>query len=136
MTDIDKLERLAKAATPGEWIARADGWTIRAYVGNELAADGVKVAHTCAMMMQGQGSKPDIEQQVANQEFIATANPTEILGLVAEVRRLRERDALLFNVCHYADSVCGMLRQGGWPGKAEALGMRIKAVIDFDKENQ
>jgi hypothetical protein len=39
---------------------------------------------------------------------------------------------LLRNVCRYADSVCGMLRQGGWPGKAEALEARIKAVIDHD----
>jgi hypothetical protein len=64
------------------------------------------------------------------------ATPKNILELVAEVRRLRERDALLFSVCVYADSVCGMLRQGGWPGKAEALEGRIKAVIEFDKENQ
>jgi hypothetical protein len=48
----------------------------------------------------------------------------------------RELIELLRNVCHYADSVCGMLRQGGWPGKAEALESRIKAVIDFDANSR
>ena len=42
------------------------------------------------------------------------------------------RMALLDRVCHYADSVSGMLRQGGWPGKADTLERLIKAVIDFD----
>ena|GEM_PF-2372040 len=42
---------------------------------------------------------------------------------------------LLRNVCHYADRVCGMLRSGGWPGKAEALESRIKAVIEYDTAN-
>jgi ribosomal protein L16 Arg81 hydroxylase len=53
-----------------------------------------------------------------------------------EVVRLREKSRLMDNACCYADSLIGMLRQGGWSGKADALEARIKAVIDFDKEHQ
>jgi hypothetical protein len=70
------------------------------------------------------------------QDYCRVTGPAYILDLIAEVRRLRARSALADSVSHYADSVCGMLRQGGWPGKAEALESRIKAVIDFDKESQ
>ncbi|HVM91378.1 MAG TPA: hypothetical protein VMT67_01130 [Terriglobales bacterium] len=71
-------------------------------------------------------------------ERMANAGVThlsEVKALIAEVRALRDRNQLTQNVVLYADSVCGMLRQGGWPGKAEALESRIKDVIDFDKEN-
>lgn len=75
----------------------------------------------------------------ARQNYDDVSQPETLLSIIAEVRRLRDLDtkevALLRDVLYYADSVCGMLRQGGWPGKAEALESRIKAVIDFDKEN-
>ncbi|MDR6421303.1 hypothetical protein J2801_003591 [Paraburkholderia phenoliruptrix] len=60
------------------------------------------------------------------------ATPANVLALIAEVRALRERNRIAQEVVWYADSVCGMLRQGGWAGKAEALENRIKAVIVFD----
>ncbi len=33
-------------------------------------------------------------------------------------------------LCYYADSMCGILRQHGYPGKAEALESRIRVVMD------
>jgi hypothetical protein len=51
----------------------------------------------------------------------------------AEIARLKARAELMLDVVWYADGVVGMLRHSGYPGKAEALSSRIKAV--FDKEN-
>lgn len=87
--DTNKLKELAERATPGEWVSRADGWTIRAYPDSRLAHDGIKVATTCPVFIHGQGETPDVERQVANQEFIAAANPAAVLELIAEVERLR-----------------------------------------------
>lgn len=84
-----------------------------------------------ALAKAAQGNGMTIDDAAA---FCDATTPAAILELCAEVRALRERERLLDSVCHYADSVCGMLRQGGWPGKAEALESRLKAVIDFDKE--
>ena len=92
MTDLTKLKELAERATPGEWISRADGWTIRAYQDSRLAHDGIKVATTCPVFIQGQGETPDVERQVANQEFIAAASPATILALIERLERA-EKDA-------------------------------------------
>jgi hypothetical protein len=88
MTDYSELKAAALAATQGVWVARADGWTIRAYPDNRLASDGIKVVHTCSAHMQGQGSEPDVEQQVANQHYIEQAQPTAVLELIDEVESL------------------------------------------------
>jgi hypothetical protein len=67
------------------------------------------------------------------QDYCRATNPETMLELIYEIRRLNIRNSLLDDVSRYADSICGMLRQGGWPGKADALESRIKAVIDFDE---
>jgi len=91
--DLKKLRERAEAASPGEWVARAAGWTIRAYVGRDLAKDGVKIALTCAMMGQSQGLTPDVEQQVANQEYIAAAQPKTVLALLDIIEAPRRTNA-------------------------------------------
>ncbi len=73
---------ICEAATPGPWVARLDGWTIRAYPDARLAADGIKVATTCLQFIQGQGTNPDVQQQIDNQEFIAFFNPTLVAKLL------------------------------------------------------
>jgi hypothetical protein len=73
------------------------------------------------------------EIATSGRPFVSDWSKNTILTLIAEVRALRERNQLTQNVVRYADSVCGMLRGGGWPGKAEALESRIKAVIEFDE---
>ena len=75
MTDIDELERLAEAATPGPWCDRGFG-------GIQPESGGSLVAVT---VTKG-GCLPDY---VENSAYIAAANPTAILELVAEVRRLQ-----------------------------------------------
>ena len=120
MIDLDKLEALAKAATPGPW--SADG---RDDLIGPIGSSLIRGEHGC----EGYFAMDE------DAEYCAAANPATILALIAEVRASRDRNKLAQNVVLYADSVCGMLRQGDWPGKAEALERHIKAVIDFDKEN-
>ena len=112
MIDIDQLEALAKAAlSRGEEDCESlDDWlSAEEFMSNMLL-------------------------HPIDARFAEACKPKSILELCAEVRRLRQRETLLFQVATYADSVCGLLRQGGLPGKAEALESRIKAVIDFDTE--
>ena len=99
MINILELKSAALAATQGVWVARADGWTIRAYPDNRLAADGIKVVHTCSAHMQGQGSDASIEQQIANQHYIEMAQPAAVLELVAEVERLQADNQSLRGSC-------------------------------------
>jgi FtsZ-binding cell division protein ZapB len=95
MKDYSELKAAALAATPGAWVARADGWTIRAYPDARLAGDGIKVVHTCSPHMQGQGTVPDVEQQVANQHYIELAQPSAVLDLIAEIDRMSKGEAYL-----------------------------------------
>lgn len=87
--DIEKLEALAKAATPGPWRGdRIDGtvkydivagdypngeYTVVCHGDNGNASDG------------GYGFT-----SAENEEYALAANPAAILELIAEVRRLRE----------------------------------------------
>lgn len=87
MVDIEELERLAKAATPGPWAVDEECLERheRLYVakGSEgnLLGRILEVFENC--LVRG-------KQRVANAEYIAAANPAAILELVAEVRQLRE----------------------------------------------
>lgn len=84
MTDqeLNDIEELTNAATPGPWYQRHDGWTVRqgAY---EDEVRGPIIAHT---MTQG----GDVEKQVNDSAFIAESRQF-VPALIAEVRRLRER---------------------------------------------
>lgn len=53
----------------------------------------------------------------------------QIRTLEVQLKDTRAELDALEQVSRYADSVCDMLRQGGWPGKAEALEQRIRAAI-------
>lgn len=75
MTDLDELDRLAKAASPGPWCDRGFG-SIQPESGGSLVA----VTVTKGGCLPG---------YVENSAFIAAANPAAILALTAEVRRLR-----------------------------------------------
>lgn len=56
MIDIDKLEQLAEAATPGPWIPT---------------------------------DTPGLALTINNMEYIASVDPTTVLALIAELRKLR-----------------------------------------------
>lgn len=74
MTDLDKLEEVAKAATPGPW-----GYTHRVLgLPSTTIFAGVDSGHVCYPMI---GNALE-----ANATFIAAANPAVVLNLIAELR--------------------------------------------------
>lgn len=103
MTDLDELERLAKAAGEETWstesgVGKFDG----AYVWYE---DGDSVCRVFSNL--GHMPEPVMEEDLA--EFIAAANPAMILSLIAEVRQLRRFAGLVFRA-H---------RNDGYPGDVD-----------------
>lgn len=83
MIDLDNLERLAKAAGGEEWTPTHATRTDLATV---WLPDGDSVCRCHGNI--GHWPDPIDADDVA--EFIATANPAQILALIAEVRALRE----------------------------------------------
>lgn len=81
MIDIDKLEQLAKAATPGPWrfINRQDNQFV-AY--RKPGAARGNLYAICAL--------PGVTAKTKDFRYIAAANPTAVLALIAELRKLRE----------------------------------------------
>ena len=111
MIDIDKLEKLAKAATPGAW-------------------DAVLHAH-------GTGVENDDEQLFIEQYgltyaanpsdalFIAAANPQAVLELIERVRRAENaRDGWASNAMEYANAITG----------AEVLLSRIAEAVRLHRK--
>ncbi|MFM0487996.1 hypothetical protein [Paraburkholderia graminis] len=88
MTDIDKLEALAKAAGGETWSTETGRGTFDGmYVWYE---DGDSVCRVFSNL--GHMPEPVLEEELA--EYIAAVNPASITALIAEVRRMR---ALLDN---------------------------------------
>lgn len=109
--DLDKLEALAKAATPGPWtlchhlksVEHDKGCTC-GYRGLIYGPDDVVPMAIC---QPGHDAEPEgqeglgpqryeRETEIANAGWIAAANPKTILALIADVRALRDRDIKLF----------------------------------------
>ena len=86
MIDVDELERRAKAATPGPWVAKPRLVTGREcdceIVGNEKPQykSNTPVCRLSIGFTWYEGDK----------QFIEAANPQTILALIAELRALRE----------------------------------------------
>lgn len=107
MTDLDKLEELAKAATPGPWEAEVDGseGTTEINAGSALTTwteyeDGLRIGsparswHTTDRIVERDDLyDDDFEQAAADAEFIAAANPTVILDWTATHRAALSRIA-------------------------------------------
>lgn len=96
MIDIDRLERMALAATPGPWSAFG-GSEVHTFDLEELIAE-------CENY---EGQNPN------NASFIAAVGPDVVLEIVALIRRLRERVALLEENCLFypdetARRACGI----------------------------
>ena len=100
MTDeeLDTLEAKAKAATSGPW---------EAYRSSVYAASGAQVAFLPEICSSDPACCVTPEQVENNVNFIATANPTAVLELIAELRQARrERDWLasqLEGACYSAE---------------------------------
>ena len=89
--DLDTLERLARAATPGPWRVNPFGVSIR--TGEYRAPDSVRVADIADA--EDCGCCPT-EQGYATATYIAAASPDVVLALIARVRAAEaERDRLL-----------------------------------------
>lgn len=84
--DLDALERLAKAATPGEWrvltdyVAGRERWEPVAYCGtSHIWSDGPLVC----------------DDGRADAAFIAAANPETVLALLARLKEVERRNGEL-----------------------------------------
>ncbi|KAA0089339.1 hypothetical protein CIW54_07690 [Paraburkholderia sp. T12-10] len=123
--DLDRLEALAKVATPGPWRGdRIDGtvkydivagdypngeYTVVCHGDNGNASDG------------GYGFT-----SAENEDYALAANPSTILALIAEVRALREDKARLDSGCivtHERDEF-------GEEYTCERRGNDLRAMID------
>jgi hypothetical protein len=82
MIDIDALETLAKAATPGEWISYTPiGAALNPWEATFVAGPIPRY------MDRSQGFCP------ADGNYIGAANPQVVLALIAEVRALRNLES-------------------------------------------
>lgn len=125
MIDLDNLERLAKAAGGEEWTPTHATRTDLATV---WLPDGDSVCRCHGNI--GHWPDPIDADDVA--EFIATANPAQILALIAEVRALREDKARL-------DSGCIMTHERdefGQEYECERRGLDLRARIDATRARE
>jgi hypothetical protein len=87
LPDLDHLETLARAATPGEWKAmphgRIVGGPLREYVNGSTQQQLAMLNVT----IHDQDDEDVPDRQQANTEFIAAANPEQVLALIAIARR-------------------------------------------------
>lgn len=90
LAEYEALEKLAKAATPGPWrhcVVNQSGFgdavaDTRVWLNGPQASDATQVRCDSP-------DKLGSEQKVLNAAFIAAANPTTVLALLAEIRALR-----------------------------------------------
>ena len=83
--DLDALESAAKAATPGPWET----------IGYRIYADKKNIASAQEVYSYREDEVVLPKEAEANATFIAAANPTTMLALIAELRETRaERDWL------------------------------------------
>ena len=87
---LDKIEATAKEATPGEW--RVDGGQIEAGEFGEVIVPGPVL---CGSYCYGGSSTIDGDRLAEDFAHIAMMDPATTLALVAEVRELRAKVALL-----------------------------------------
>lgn len=77
--NIEELKRLAEAATPGPWASHPKGY-YGAVCRDEDQYDLVAVTH---------GQRRN--NVLANEAFIAAANPAAVLDMIAEIEQLRDQ---------------------------------------------
>lgn len=84
--DLDKLEALAKAATPGPWEQSHREGDDEMYRTQVYTADGETIA-SLAWYPKDMGGGRIGTYREANAAFMAAANPATILDLIASARR-------------------------------------------------
>lgn len=83
MNKLTALSEAAKAATPGPWEQRSDGWTVRVVQPDTELERGWRIATT-------HRGGPHRKEEVSNATYIALANPTTILELCALLEQAEE----------------------------------------------
>ncbi|AGR89086.1 hypothetical protein CHA_P10132 [Pseudomonas phage CHA_P1] len=120
MIDQEKLRRLAKAATPGEWHAVWEEGDDAAWANlfPVIYAEGGET------VIGNEGFYSDLDQDKANAQFCAAANPKTLLALLDEIGTLREEVLALREKVGVAptrltdgDSIGSMLREIGYAGE-------------------
>ena len=117
--DLDQLESLAKAATPGPW-------RVGAYPAEIVGDTHVCIDTDIGVKVLLRGNENFYEEARADAAFSAAANPAAILELCAEVRALREDKARLDSGCivtHERDEF-------GEEYRCERRGNDLRAMID------
>ena len=115
--DINKLRRLAQAATPGPWYATGK---LTRYVEARIDGGLIQEVAACGPTKADGGYGP---QQEANARLIAAANPAAISELLSRLEAAeKERDALRLAVRHEADCVDAA------KAEIEALHAKIEAM--------
>ncbi len=91
MTDHAELRRLAKAATPGEWSAVWEEGDDAAWAN----LFPIIQAENGETVIGNEGFYSDLEQDKANAQFCAAANPKTVLALLDEIDRLKAENEVL-----------------------------------------
>lgn len=76
---IDKLEQLALAATPGPWVVDALDIGARFNIETPDGTESIAIAQQLV-------SDRLLKQRGANADYIASANPQTVLGLISLLR--------------------------------------------------
>lgn len=103
MTDHAELRRLAKAATPGEWSAVWEE-------GDDTAWPNlfpIIQAENGETVIGNEGFYSDLEQDKANAQFCAAANPKTVLALLDEIDRLKAENEALRKIISECATACG-----------------------------
>ena len=126
--DLTKLKELAKRATPGPWTL----YVPENYQGpEELPGYGVECVEGRAIIWGA--LEPETGCQFdRDAEFIAAANPQAILGLIAEVERLRQFAAEAYQVLGALDAPENVLDNAS--DAANGAPLRHETLLPFFAE--
>ena len=91
---LSDLRQKAEAATPGPWkcVARPEALLL-----GVQSVDGVPIS-----VIAGDRPLTDMRQAIADNYYIASANPATMLALIARIRELEE---LIDEICEYRNTV-------------------------------
>ncbi|MGF6837039.1 hypothetical protein QF001_000906 [Paraburkholderia youngii] len=119
--DLDKLEALAKAATPGPWRGdRIDGTVKYDIVAGDYPHGKYEI------VCRGDNGNNFGFMKAEDEDYALAANPTAILELIAEVRALREDKERLDSGCIITTDY----DEFGDKTKTERRGNNLRQMID------
>lgn len=128
--DLDELERLAKAATPGPWHAFSQQKPWEIYDCRWAVGSG----HMHALAVLDAPQTSAALRVKADAQHIAAANPETVLALVERVRELEQGLKVIRDECHAAVNEAEF-REGGSKGMQMpyhgpfASGLRLPSVV-------